>query len=293
MGDSFSLAKIRTLQLQDGRNLEYYCSRSTGPAVFFHHGVASDLSTVRLLEPAIHKLGGRVIAYSRPGYAGSTRQPGRSIHSSLDDVTAILEDLNLDCFLSVGWSAGGPHALAMAAAFPGRCHGVATIASVGMPDEHFRKGMSEFTMMVLTLAEQGGSVLEQWIVENREMLLCESSQALITSLDMLLADSDRTAMNDGLANILFESFQRAMITEKGWVDDNLALVRNWAFSPETISCSVTVWCGAEDKVMPPSHSRGLAKVIAAAEMKMLKGEGHYSILWNNRVAIACDLMNKF
>ncbi|KEQ17517.1 alpha/beta fold hydrolase [Endozoicomonas numazuensis] len=293
MGDCFSLAKIRTLTLNDGRQLEYYSSRSQGPAVFFHHGVASDLSTVKIFESAVHNLGGRVIAYSRPGYAGSDRQSGRSIQSSVADITAILEDLDLDSFLSVGWSAGGPHALAMAAAFPGRCHGVSTVASVGMPDEHFRHGMSELTMMVLTLAEQGESVLEQWIVENREMLLCESSQALIASLEMLLGDSDRSAMQDGLADIMFHSFQRAMATESGWVDDHLALVKNWGFSPQSIGCSVTVWCGDEDKVMPPSHSRNLAKAMTAAEVRMMKGEGHYSILWNNRSAIACDLMNKF
>ncbi|WP_062267668.1 alpha/beta fold hydrolase [Endozoicomonas arenosclerae] len=293
MSEGFSLSKIKNLTLNDGRSLEYYCSRPSGPAVIFHHGTANDLSTAQLLEPAIHKLGARVISYSRPGYAGSSPMKGRSVQSCVEDIRALLEALKLDSFVTAGWSAGGPHALALAAAFPDRCRGASVIGSVGMPDEHFRKGMSELTMMVLTLAELGEPELRQWIVENREMMLCDSSQALIASLDLLLADSDRDALNDGFAELLLGALHRAMETENGWVEDHLTLVKNWGFSPETIGCSVTVWCGDEDRVIPPSHSRGLAKVMKSAEVRMVKGEGHYSILWNNRSAIVCELINKF
>ena len=46
------------------------------------------------------------------------------------DVAAILDALGLDRFLTIGWSGGGPHALACAALLSGRCEAAAILAGV-------------------------------------------------------------------------------------------------------------------------------------------------------------------
>jgi pimeloyl-ACP methyl ester carboxylesterase len=46
------------------------------------------------------------------------------------DTAAVLDDLGADSFVTAGWSGGGPHALACAAALPGRCLAAASIAGV-------------------------------------------------------------------------------------------------------------------------------------------------------------------
>jgi pimeloyl-ACP methyl ester carboxylesterase len=46
------------------------------------------------------------------------------------DVAAVLDDLGADRFLTLGWSGGGPHALACAALLPDRCLAAASIAGV-------------------------------------------------------------------------------------------------------------------------------------------------------------------
>ena len=48
-----------------------------------------------------------------------------------DDVAAVLDALEIEHFLTLGWSGGGPHALACAALLPGRCLAAATLAGVG------------------------------------------------------------------------------------------------------------------------------------------------------------------
>ena len=57
----------------------------------------------------------RLISYDRPGYGGSTPQPGRTVASAANDVAAIAKELKLNRLSVWGVSGGGPHALACAA----------------------------------------------------------------------------------------------------------------------------------------------------------------------------------
>jgi hypothetical protein len=48
------------------------------------------------------------VTFSRPGYAGSTPRPGRSVADVVGDVSAILDQLGADTFVTLGRSGGGP-----------------------------------------------------------------------------------------------------------------------------------------------------------------------------------------
>jgi pimeloyl-ACP methyl ester carboxylesterase len=76
------------------------------------------------------RYGLRTVLHARPGYAGSTPLPGRSVADVAADVAVVVDALGADEFVTVGWSGGGPHALATAALLPDRCLGAATIAGV-------------------------------------------------------------------------------------------------------------------------------------------------------------------
>jgi pimeloyl-ACP methyl ester carboxylesterase len=60
--------------------------------------------------------GVRHIVHSRPGYRRSERARGRSVADCAADTVAVADQLGIDRFYTVGWSGGGPHALA-----PRRC----------------------------------------------------------------------------------------------------------------------------------------------------------------------------
>jgi pimeloyl-ACP methyl ester carboxylesterase len=118
--------------LADGRSLEVSVS---GPAratpLVFHHGTPSDRTQYRPFAEAAAVRGLRLVSYSRPGYGGSSRQPGRAVADCAADTLAIVEQLGAGRFYRAGWSGGGPHALACAALLPDRALGCATIAGVG------------------------------------------------------------------------------------------------------------------------------------------------------------------
>ena len=71
-----------------------------------------------------------MVTYSRPGYGDSTPPRGRSVADAAADTAAILDALGVDDFLALGWSGGGPHALACAALLPGRCTAAVSLAGV-------------------------------------------------------------------------------------------------------------------------------------------------------------------
>ena len=94
----------------------------------FHVGTPNAPDEFPLLTDALDERGWQLVAYARPGYAGSARREGRSVADAATDVATILDDLGLDRFVTIGWSGGGPHALACAALLPDRCAAAATLA---------------------------------------------------------------------------------------------------------------------------------------------------------------------
>ena len=73
--------------------------------------------------------GTRVIAVDRPGFGGSTLQPGRTLDGWVGDVVALADALSLTSFAVMGLSAGGPHTVAGAARLLDRVIGLGLVAS--------------------------------------------------------------------------------------------------------------------------------------------------------------------
>ena len=69
-----------------------------------------------------------------PGTAHSDRRPGRTVADCAPDVAAIADELGIGRFYTVGWSGGGPHALACAALLGDRVMAAATLAGVAPRD---------------------------------------------------------------------------------------------------------------------------------------------------------------
>src|SRR3989440_8578904 len=71
----------------------------------------------------------RLISYDRPGYGGSSGQPGRTVGDCAEDVRAIAAALGIERLAVWGISGGGPHALACAALLGDLVPAVAALAS--------------------------------------------------------------------------------------------------------------------------------------------------------------------
>jgi pimeloyl-ACP methyl ester carboxylesterase len=105
------------------------CGPQHGRVLMLHLGTPNGL----VMPPAVADLaerGVRTVVYARPGYCRSTVAEGRCVADAATDTEAILDRLGVDTFVNVGWSGGGPHALACAALLAERCQATAVIAGM-------------------------------------------------------------------------------------------------------------------------------------------------------------------
>src|SRR5580658_9019125 len=125
------VSSATTISTPDGRALEVQLAGpDAGPVVMLHTGTPSAGILFEPLVRAGEQRGLRHLAYSRPGYARSDRRPGRTVADCIVDVTSIADHFAIDRLFVVGWSGGGPHALACAALLGERVQAAATIASI-------------------------------------------------------------------------------------------------------------------------------------------------------------------
>ena len=83
--------------------------------------------------------------------------PGRKVVDIVNDLSQMLDQFEIEKFVSVGWPGVGPHALAMS--LDKRCVGVITLAGVGkygQADLDFLGGMGPENIEEFGVALQGG-----------------------------------------------------------------------------------------------------------------------------------------
>jgi pimeloyl-ACP methyl ester carboxylesterase len=72
----------------------------------------------------------RVVTIDRPGYGGSSPQPGRRLENWPSDVAAVADELGVERFGVTGLSTGGAYVVASAALLPDRVVGAGVISGV-------------------------------------------------------------------------------------------------------------------------------------------------------------------
>ncbi len=264
------------------------------PVVVFHGGTPFAPVATGPIVDAVLEAGASLVTYARPGYAGSTRQVGRSIADAVVDVAAITDFLGIREFVTLGWSGGGPHALACAARMPG-CRGAATIGGVGpygAPDLDFLAGMGEDNVREFGAALEGPDALARSLGSAATELATITGADVAEALGGLLSDIDRAALTPAMADWLAAGIREAVSTGiDGWLDDDLAFVQPWGFDLASIGVPVTIWQGHHDLMVPPAHGRWLASSVPPARARLLPDEGHVSLLGPRAGDIVKDLLS--
>lgn len=270
---------------RDGRRLALYVAGDPDAMpLVLHHGTPGAALPYPPLVDAVTSRGLRYVAYSRPGYAGSTPEPGRSVADAAADVTDVLDHLGVGEFVTAGWSGGGPHALACAESLPGRCLAAAIVAGVAPHDAEGLDWTAD--MGAENLAEFGAAVageaeLDPWLRTAAAPLEGMQPADAAAALGDLASAIDRSVLVGPFAEWLTATF-RAGVGHgiDGWRDDDLAFVRPWNVNLADIVAPVTVWHGDHDRMVPVGHGRWLAAHVAGSRTRELPGEGHLSVLVN-------------
>ena len=267
--------------LPGGRSLEVSVSGpQQAPPLILHHGTPSERTQYPPFAQAAAVRGLRLVTYSRPGYGGSSRQPGRVIADCAADTLAIVEHLGVARFYTAGWSGGGPHALACAGLLSDRVLGCATIAGVGpfgAAGLDFLEGMGRENREEFGAALAGPSELQDYLEGQAQVLAGVTGEQVAAALGDLVSPVDVGALTGDFAAYLATTFRQAVSTGVwGWFDDDLAFTRPWGFDLE-VGVPVVVWQGGQDRMVPFAHGQWLATQVPGARPRLLPEEGHLSI----------------
>jgi pimeloyl-ACP methyl ester carboxylesterase len=268
--------------LSDGRSLEVAVSGPEGATpLVAHHGTPGERSQYAPFAAAAAAQGLRYVSYSRPGYGGSSRQPGRAVADCAADTAAILAHLGADRCYTVGASGGGPHALACAALLADRVLACATVAGVGpfgAQDLDFLAGMGRENHEEFGAALAGPAELQGFLEREAASFAEITGEQVALALGDLVSAVDVGALTGDFAAYVAGSFRQALADGIwGWFDDDVAFTRPWGFDLERISVPVVVWQGGQDRMVPFAHGQWLADHLPNARAKLLPEEGHLSI----------------
>jgi len=267
----------------------------------------------------------RVILAARPGYEGSTPRPGRRVVDVAQDTAAVLDELGADTFVTAGWSGGGPHALACAAALPGRCLAAASIAGVApyaAKGLDWPAGMGPENIAEFGAAVRGEAALTAFIDHEAVMLSTLTGESVAKSLGGLVIEADQAVLTGEFADYVAAGLRASMNSGiAGWRDDDLAFVKDWGFSlgwespggespggespggespggespggepPAQTAAPVAVWQGDQDRMVPFAHGQWLAANIRGARVHLMPGDGHLSMTVSALEPILDDLLD--
>jgi pimeloyl-ACP methyl ester carboxylesterase len=266
----------KRVSLHDGRRLAYavYGAEAGAPVVYCHGGLSSH-SDLAFADARARDRGVRLIAIDRPGIGESGRATGRSVADWANDVGELTTLIGVDRFSVLGWSAGGPFALACAAGLATRVDRTATVG-----------GMAP--LQGAQSADQLGLAMDRLLFPlcrrhpHRARLLLSLSKAAPSRvlhrqlLKALTSPADRSVV---AAMTPAESTRDLKVAMRhgtmGVVDDYVVVGGEWRFRPEDVSGPVTMFQGDEDLLLPMAHAESLAQRLPAGRLEVVQGAGHF------------------
>lgn len=175
----------------------------------------------------------------------------------------MLDLLDLDDVIITGFSGGGPHAIAVAAAPPHRTRAVLTFGSIapyGMTDDWFA-GMADPSGLEAAARGLGARTDHPDDFDRSSFI-----------------QPDYAALEGRWRNLVIDMQASHRHGPGGAIDDDLAFVQPWGFSLDDCTVPVVVAHGQDDRVIPVSHAHAITERLRHATASIYPHEGHVSVL---------------
>ena len=212
-------------------------------------------------------LGVRIISPDRPGIGESTRRPGRTLLDWPDDVRQLADQLAVDAFGVMGWSAGGMFAMACAHRLAARVRALCLVASVipsTWPGMRAEINRMDRTFMRLSHA---GAPVERSVFSMMRASVRHRPEGL----------ARRSGVPAAVAADVGAAISAGLTDTRGVVEEYQLLDEPWGFDPGSITVPTHIWQGTADDLVPTSWGMRLAQAIPDAEITVVEGGSHF--LW--------------
>jgi pimeloyl-ACP methyl ester carboxylesterase len=264
-----------SMTLADGRTLAFTeIGAPDGAVAFYFHGAPGGRLELAGVDEAFAAAGIRVVTADRPGYGGSSPRPGRTTADWAADVVALADHLGIERFAVMGLSSGGPYTVACAALLGDRVIGALIAAgNTDMSWPEASNGYLQSELDIMAMDDEAAAVAwceEQYGTDGSGFLSGDLDLGGVD--DAFLADE---AQLTTLIDAMGEAFRQGVV---GYAHDITVQGRPWTFDPSAITAPTLVVHGADDRLVPITHSEHTAQLIPGAELRIIADCGHLSLI---------------
>lgn len=222
------------------------------------------------------EVGVRAVAPDRPGIGASSFQPDRRLVDYPADVATLADGLGIGEFAVLGWSAGGPYALACAARLPDRVTVAGCVAGASPLD---RPGalddLNTQDRRIVKLGRRSpGAVRALLAASAAAARHAPTLTERWTASQLSEAEREELRRNKaalGDRRFFLDAFQQGA---RGVAEDYRIYGGPWGFDLREIRVPVRLWNGDSDTLVPLRHAQLLAERIPGATLEVVPGAGH-------------------
>ena len=243
------------------------------PVVFLHGTPGSRLFFPDPAETSI--AGARILTFDRPGYGRSSPAAVSTLSGVAELVARLADDRGLDSFAVIGFSGGGPLALACGALLADRVSRVAAVSSWGPIDEieaaYASLTAEERRVLGAIRADPDGAAERlwrdgQWYADAPLSLLEAEPEA-----------ADEAVLTDPVvrSNLSASNLEGARQGQAGLIGDWVADALPWGFELADITVPVDLWTGCRDPGRAPLDAAEIGRRIRSCTLHPEPNAGHW------------------
>jgi pimeloyl-ACP methyl ester carboxylesterase len=284
-----------TITLPDGRLLGYgLYGNPLGIPILDFHGIPGSRREAELIASYIKRDDLCFIGFDRPGYGRSTPKRNYKINDLPADVAVLADYLKINRFIALGYSGGGPFALACAAQMPERLGAVGIVSGVG-PSEIGSEGMHESNKRKFNLAQRLPGLARMMLTAGFSAMRRHPDEIglKLESVWRQMPEADQIVLQDkffaeGITEITLDAIRQ---TVRGWVDEEILMSKPWQFNlTEIKAANLFLWHGGLDRNVPISMAKAVSERIPGCRASFFPEEGHLSLLYNHGEEIISTLV---
>lgn len=274
------------LTIED-RTIEVKLYGNGSRKVVFLHGFGSSAAAVPDDEDILRQHDVQLICPNRPGVGRSSVQKAFTVESVAHDLHMVLQHLQIDDCVIVGWSAGGVYAQCFAARYPQQTRALHLIgSSVPFAQDDADTALNA-RWTVVRLLDRWVPFITKPLFRKTSRKLHQAPDKVMSRLTKGLTESDKAvAMNepgytllrnaacDGLAHDGMGAYEEARALGKANIDYS------------KLACPTHIWAGDDDSILPLKTSHYLCGHIPGSQLHIIHNAGYFLHIkeWRRLVA---------
>jgi pimeloyl-ACP methyl ester carboxylesterase len=281
-----------TLQLSDRRRMMVAdVGDPSGVPVFYVAGYGHSRLARHPDDALAGQAGVRLLAIDPPGLGGSDPLPGYSLRSWTKDGMELADQQGISRFAVLGWSWGGPYALALAHEHPHRVTSIGLVSALGgwlAGPGRVSQARTAYRNFA-ALCRWAPPLVKMFLNRQRQAVLANPGAALTRDLATAPQADQAAAAQPGIAAMLRDSQADAWRQGiAGMFDHGRAVTLPWGFAASDVKVPASIWQGTADPEILPGMGEYLAHEMSDASLTLIPGEGHL-LLFTHWTAILRQL----